>query len=517
MPAKAVARDLAATGIKGLDDILNGGLTRNRTYLVQGDPGVGKTTLGLQFLLEGVRKGETVLYIGLSETADELKSVADSHDWSLEKINIFEYSAGERLQEQTETTLFHPSEIELGEATKTMIEEVERVRPQRVVIDSLSEVRLLAQNALRYRRQVLGLKQYFAGRQCTVILLDDKPGSGGDMQLLTLAHGVIHLEQVTPMYGAERRRLRVGKYRGAKYRGGYHDFTIRTGGIVVFPRLVAADTRHEGKREQLASGLKNIDALLGGGLDRGTSTLIIGPAGTGKSSLATQYVSAAAERGENAAIFLFDESRATTFARSAAIGIDLPKHVKSGHLTVQQIDPAEVSPGEFAELVRQTVETNKVSIVVIDSLNGYLNAMPEESFLTVQMHELLTYLGQHGVATILIVAQAGMVGAMVSPVDVSYLADSVILFRYFELRGEIQKAVSVLKKRTGSHERTIRQFSISSDGLAVGPPLSEFHGVLSGTPLLDPSLKAKSEEADRGTDAGERKKRPGPDSRPKRA
>jgi len=486
MSTEPKKREIAPTGIKGLDDVLNGGLTRNRVYLVQGDPGVGKTTLGLQFLMEGARNGESCLYLTLSETLDELQSVADSHHWSLDNIHVFEYSAADRLDSEEESTLFHPSEVELGQATRTLLEQVEKVKPTRVVFDSLSEIRLLAQNPLRYRRQILGLKQYFAGRNCTVLLLDDKNATSGDMQLMTLAHGVIMLEQLAPMYGAERRRLRVAKLRGLRYRGGFHDFTIRTGGIVVYPRLVASEHRDNFKPERMASGITAIDSLLGGGIDRGTSTLIMGPAGSGKSALATQYVVAAAERGEKAAVFAFDESRGTLFARSAAINMHLMKHVQSGRVTVQQIDPAEIPPGEFVHLVREAVEEREISILVIDSLNGYMNAMPEEHFLTIQLHELLTYLGQKGVATILVVAQHGLVGStMLTPVDVSYLADSVILLRYYELAGEIRKAVSVVKKRSGQHEKAIRQLTMGSDGLTVGPPLTEFRGVLSGTPLFN--------------------------------
>lgn len=484
-------REVAPTGIPGLDDVLSGGLPKNRVYLVMGDPGVGKTTIGLHFLREGVRRGEKVLYIGLSETRDEIEDVADSHGWSLDGVDIFEYSAATRLDDVDDTTLFHPSEIELGEATRTMIREVERVQPTRVVIDSLAEVRLLAQSPLRYRRQILALKDYFAGKHSTVLLLDDKDAASGDMQLLTLAHGVVILEQLAPTYGPERRRIRVSKLRGVKYRGGYHDCAIRTGGLEVFPRLVAAEHRVAKPSGCLPSGLEGIDSLLGGGIDRGTSTLVTGPAGSGKSALATQYVIAAAERGENAVMFLFDESRGTMLTRSEAINMHVQKHVDSGRVVIQQIDPAEVPPGEFVHLVRQQVEQRNITVLVIDSLNGYMNAMPEERFLTVHMHELLTYLGHQGVATLLVVAQHGLVGsAMVAPVDVSYLADSVILTRYFELAGEIRKAVSVIKKRSGGHEKAIRPLNITPEGLEVGPPLTEFRGVLSGTPLLDTNIAA---------------------------
>ena len=486
-------RDLARTGIPGLDDVLAGGLTRNRTYVVQGDPGVGKTTLGLQFILSGVERGETGLYLTLSETKEELEAVADSHGWSIEKIHVFEYSAHDRLAADEESTLFHPSEVELGQAVQALIAEVERVKPRRVVIDSLSEIRLLAQNPLRYRRQILGLKHYFSGRDVTVLLLDDKNATQGDMQLMTLAHGVINLEQLSPAYGAERRRMRISKFRGVKYRGGFHDFNIRTGGLVVYPRLVAAEHRHPYDLHSLSSGIPAVDELLGGGIDRGTSTLIIGPAGAGKSALSTHYAVAAAERGENAALFIFDESRSTLFARSESLRLDLCEHTASGRITIQQIDPAEVPPGEFVQLVRDAVEQREISVLIIDSLNGYVNAMPEERFLTIHMHELLTYLGQKGVATILVVAQQGLIGSsMTAPVDVSYLADCVVLLRYFEHAGEIRKAISVMKKRSGKHEQAIRPFSFSTEGIEVGEPLSDFHGILSGTPLLDPDTRDAS-------------------------
>ena len=489
----SMKRELAPTGISGLDDVLGGGLTKNRIYLVMGDPGVGKTTLGLHFLREGARLGERVLYIALSETKDEIEAVAESHGWSLEGIDIFEYSAATRLDDSDESTLFHPSEVELGEATRRMMEAVERVNPERVVIDSLAEVRLLAQSPLRYRRQILGLKQYFVGRQCTVLLLDDKDVASGDMQLLTLAHGVLLLEQLAPMYGAERRRMRVSKLRGVKYRGGFHDVTIRTGGLIVYPRLVAAEHQNAQKDGRVTSGIPAFDALLGGGLDRGTSTLIMGPAGSGKSALATQYAVAAAQRGENVGMFLFDESRATMLMRSSSISMPVREFVNEGLIAIQQIDPAEVPPGEFVQLVREQVEKRDISLLVIDSLNGYVNAMPEERFLTIHMHELLTYLGQRGVATLVVVAQHGVVGQnMMTPVDVSYLADCVILMRYFELAGELRKAVSVVKKRSGAHEKAIRPYAIGPDGLTVGPPLTEFHGVLSGTPLIDSNMPGVS-------------------------
>jgi circadian clock protein KaiC len=486
-------RELATTGIAGLDDVLGGGLTKNRIYLVMGDPGVGKTTLGLHFLREGARLGERVLYIALSETKAEIEAVAESHGWSLEGVDIFEYSAATRLDDTEEGTLFHPSEVELGEATRTMMEAVQRVNPQRVVIDSLAELRLLAQSPLRYRRQILGLKQYFVGRQCTVLLLDDKDVASGDMQLLTLAHGVLLLEQLAPMYGAERRRMRVSKLRGVKYRGGFHDVTIRTGGLVVFPRLVAAEHRSALKDGRINSGIPAFDTLLGGGIDRGTSTLILGPAGSGKSALATQCAVAAAQRGENVGMFLFDESRATMLMRSSSISMPVKQFIDEGFISIQQIDPAEVPPGEFVQLVREQVEKRDITVLVIDSLNGYVNAMPEERFLTIHMHELLTYLGQRGVATLLVVAQHGVVGQnMMTPVDVSYLADCVILMRYFELAGELRKAVSVVKKRSGAHEKAIRPYAIGPGGLTIGPPLTEFHGVLSGTPLLDNNMPSVS-------------------------
>lgn len=482
----------AATGIVGLDDILGGGFPVTRLYLVEGDPGSGKTTLALQFLIEGVKRGESGLYVTLSETRDELESVAESHGWTLDHVSIHELA----LPEETQTpggnyTFFHPSEVELGWTTQSVLAEVERVKPTLVVFDSLSEMRLLAHDPLKYRRQILSLKHFFIGRNCTVLLLDDRSSTAGDLQLQSLAHGVVLLEQLSPLYGAERRRLRVIKMRGVKYRGGFHDFSIEKGGLEVYPRLVAAEhkisKRENGGygREQTSTGVVGLDNLLGGGLTRGTSTLVMGPAGSGKSAFACQHSVAAAARGEKTAFFAFDEGISTIFERSEAIGSKLPEYVERGLISIQQVDPAEMSPGEFVRNVRDAVEIDGVKVIVIDSLNGYLNAMPEEKFLVIQLHELLSYLNQKGIVTILVVAQHGMLGsAMESPVDVSYLADTVLMLRYFEAYGNVRKAISVVKKRSGGHEGSIRDYSLSKDGLKVGLPLDDFHGILTGVPQI---------------------------------
>jgi circadian clock protein KaiC len=481
------------TGVPGLDDILNDGLIPNRLYLVDGDPGSGKTTLSLQFLLEGLKDGENCLYITLSETKEELTAGAEAHGWSLDRVEIVEFITEAReLNGDTQVTMYHPSEVELSETTKRVLEAVERVNPSRIVFDSLSEMRLLAQNPLRYRRQILALKQFFIGRQCTVLLLDDRTSEGADFQLHSVAHGVISLEQLAPGYGAARRRLRVMKFRGTDFRGGYHDFCIKRGGLTVFPRLVASEYSEPFERGCVKSGVTALDALLGGGPERGTSTLLMGPAGSGKSTIAVQYAVAAAERGEHAAMFVFDESIATLEARTEVLGIKFKEASKLGQVKVQQVDAAELSPGEFAYLVRHSVEKDKARVIVIDSLNGYMNAMPEEQFLTAHLHELLTYLGRQGVATFMVVAQHGIIGSnMQPPVDTSYLADSVVLLRYFEDAGKVKKAISVVKKRSGAHEQSIRELRFDEEGIHLSEPLTQFRGIMAGD--LVELKEAKSE------------------------
>lgn len=481
-PSPSVSPPKVASGVEGLDHILVGGFPQNRFYLIEGEPGSGKTTLGLQFLLEGARLGEPGLYVTLSETADELRAVALSHAWSLEGVTLYELTAAaENLNPDEEYTILHPSEVELSETVKAVFEEVERINPKRVVFDSLSEMRLLARDPLRYRRQILGLKQFFAGRDCTVLLLDDRTSEVGDLQLQSISHGVVRLECLPVEYGAERRRLRIVKLRGVHFRGGYHDFQIVTGGIVVFPRLVAADHHQAFAPGEVASGVAELDALFGGGLLLGTSVLLMGPAGAGKSVVATQYAIAAAERGDRAAIYGFDEGLENALVRADGLKMPLRSHVAAGRIAFQPVAPAELSPGEFVHRVRHNVERDGARVVIIDSLNGYLAAMPEERSLLVQLHELLTYLDQQGVLTVMSVAQHGLMGTAETPIDVSYLADAVVLFRYFEVAGEVRQALSVMKMRTGRHERTIRELRLGP-GIRVGPPLTQFDGVLSGVP-----------------------------------
>jgi circadian clock protein KaiC len=474
----------STSGVPGLDDILGGGFIPNRLYLIDGNPGAGKTTLAMQYMMEGARRGEKCLYVTLSETREELESVAVSHGWSLAGVEILELIANEtELNTDTQLTMYHPAEVELNQTTRTIIEHVNQVNPSRVVVDSLAELRMLAQNSLRYRRQILALKQFFIGRQSTVLLLDDHTASGTDKQLQSIAHGVIDLEQVAVEFGGQRRRLRVIKFRASGYRGGFHDFSIERGGLVTFPRLVAAEHATEFASSTIASGVTALDLLLGGGPDRGTSTLLIGPAGAGKSTVAIQYAVAAAQRGDHAAIFAFDESTALMAARLDSMGIRFSEGRKKGQVRVKQVDPAELSPGEFTYLVRRAVEEDGAKVIVIDSLNGYLNAMPEERFLVIQLHELLTYLGNQGVTTLMVVAQHGLMGSgMKSPIDASYLADSVVVIRYFENAGHVKKAISVLKKRSGVHEESIRELRFTPKGIELSEPLREFQGILTGVP-----------------------------------
>ncbi|HUR81815.1 MAG TPA: ATPase domain-containing protein [Thermoanaerobaculia bacterium] len=477
--------DIAATGIEGLDYVLLGGFPRNHVYLLQGDPGVGKTTLGLQFLLEGARHGERGLYITLSETRSELEAVARSHHWDPSGIEVYEHLIGEHSLNEEDTTVFYPAEVELGQTVKALLDSVERYKPSRVVLDSLSEIRLLAQSTLRYRKQILALKQFFATRNITVLMLDDRTAEHNDLQLQSVPHGVVELERFTPVYGSARRRLQLVKVRGLNFRDGYHDFNIKTGGIVVYPRLVAAEEQHADLAQSaVQSGEAVLDEMLGGGLDRGSSTLVMGPAGSGKSALSTQYAIGAAKRGEKAAMFIFEESMSSLYNRSHSLGMPLREYVESGMIAIRQVDPAQLQPGEFAHLVRKSVEDG-VRVLVIDSLNGFLNAVPEERFLLLHLHELLSYLGQNGVSTLLVFAQHGLVGSMHAPVDVSYLADTVVLLRFFEARGKIRKALSVVKKRGGLHDTAIRDFTLSSKGLSVGDALEDFRGVLTGVPTFE--------------------------------
>jgi circadian clock protein KaiC len=480
----ASSTSFISTGIPGLDNVLGGGLTRERLYLVEGDPGAGKTTLALQFLAEGAARGETVLYITLAETEVELRAVAQTHGMSLDGITVHEVIPDESMLDPDEQyTVLEPAEVELGATNNQIIALVEKLNPARVVLDSLSELQLLSGTPLRYRRHVLALKQYFSKRACTALLLDDKTSLKGDQQVRSIAHCVISLQHTDSEYGAERRLVRVLKYRGVAFRRGPHDYSIITGGIVVYPRIVAAESRELSRRAKIGSGLAELDLLLGGGIEEGSSTLVSGPPGTGKSSVAVQFVKAVTDRGERAAMFLFEESFNTLLNRSEGIGIDLHKPYESGLLTVYQIDPAEMSPGEFSHAVCNAADKG-AKVIVIDSLNGYLNAMPEAGFLSTHLHEILTYLGQRGVVTFLVGVQQGIVGSMTTATDVSYMADNVLVLRYFEAQGSVQKAISVFKKRGSAHETTLRRFDITPRGIAVGHVLSNFQGILTGVPQI---------------------------------
>lgn len=479
--ASKSTEERASSGITGLDEILHGGLPRNHLYLVDGDPGTGKTTLGLQFLVDGVNNGERGLYVTLSESRNELTAIAESHGWTLDGIDLFELPSDSAREEGY--TIFHPAEIELQRTVENILEIVEKSKPTRVVLDSLSEMRLLARDPLRFRRQILSLKQYFAGLNCTVLMLDDKTSPDGDLQLHSLAHGVVVLEHISLDYGEERRRLQVTKLRGARFRGGYHDFRIHTGGLAVYPRIMSDKIRLEPHTESLTSNSSELDTLLGGGATRGTSVLITGAAGTGKSILATQYAKAAVERGEKVRFYLFDERIATFLTRSSALDMDVSDAIEDGRLSLCQIEPTQISPGEFAAAVVKAVEEDNVSVIVIDSINGYMQSMPEERLLPIQVHEMLSYLANNNVTIFMTLVQRGVFG---NPVDeaaeISYLADTVVLMRYFEFEGAVRQAISVVKKRSGDHEHTIREAKVGPGGLDIGEPLREFHGVLTGVP-----------------------------------
>lgn len=473
------------TGVPGLDEILGGGLTRDRIYLIEGTPGSGKTTLALQFLLKGRELGESGLYITLSETEVELRAAAASHGWNLDGISLFELVSEEGLNPDSEQSVLHPSDVELGETTRGVMARVDEIKPLRVVFDSLSEMRLLAQNPLRHRRQILALKHFFASRHCTVLLLDDLTAEDGDLQLHSIAHGVITLQRTPQEYGSQRRRLEVVKMRGIKFRGGFHDFELDTGGVTVFERLVAAHHHADFTEEMVSTGSVKLDALVGGGLSRGTNTLLSGPSGVGKTTTAIRCALSALERGERVAYYLFDEGLPTLLARSKALGMDLRPYLDSGHFLIRAIDPAELSPGEFAYLVRGAVEGEQARFVVIDSLNAYLQAMPGQKFLLLQMHEMLTYLNQQGVVTLLILGQHGFVGEVRSDLDLSYLSDGIVLFRFFEAEGSVRTAISTVKSRTTSHERTIRELRLTDQGIEVGEALTDFQGIMSGLPSYE--------------------------------
>jgi len=481
------AGKLCPTGIQGLDEVLGGGLPCHRFYLVEGDPGVGKTTLALQFLLEGARAGEKCLYITLSESKEEIEQVARSHGFSLDALQIIELSALEaEMGTKKQNTLFHPSEVELQDTVEILKNHVDRIQPTRVAFDSLSELRLMAEMTLRYRRQLLAFKQFLMGKQCTVLLLDDLSHSEtGDAQVQSIAHGVISLEKKDCEYGGEQRRLRIRKLRGQPFRGGSHDFTIAHGGLRVFPRLVAAAHNTGYADKTLKTGVSDLDQLLGGGLDAGTSNLLIGPAGTSKTTLALQCAYHAASHGGKVLFFTFDETSRIICRRAAKIGLDIRPFLESGAIVLRKVDPAEIGPGQFAHDIKGAIEKDQTEIVVIDSLNGYLAAMGDERVLSLHLHELLTYLSHQGVATILTLTQSGLIGAMQSPVDLTYLADTVVLLRFFEAAGAVKKAISVMKKRSDNHETTIREFRVDSQGLRIGEPLSQFRGVLTGVPTFE--------------------------------
>lgn len=488
----------AKTGIPGLDDVLFGGLPAHHVYLLEGTPGTGKTTLALQFVFEGLRSGEKALYIALSETTQELHAIAESHGWNLDSVDVYEITPVEAsLQPGEEYTIFHSDEVEMAETIKLILNRVEEVQATRVVIDSLAELRLLSRDPVRYRRQTLALKQHFTRKKITVLLLDDRTSERIDSQLHSLVHGVITLERLPRDYGKNRRRLEIVKLRGAEYADGYHDYSIQRGGIVVFPRLVSAHQHRPFQPETVSSNMPGLDDLLGGGLDRGSATLLLGPSGSGKTTLAIKYAVAAIERAEPVALYTFDEGISSLLTRGDGLGMNLSEHVRAKRITIEQVNPAELSPGDFAYRVRRSVEQDRAQMVIIDSLNGYMTAMPQEEFLSLQMHELLNYLNQQGVVTLLILAQQGILGSMQTNIDLSYLADSIVLLRFFEAAGRVRRAISVVKKRSSKHEQTIREFTIvAPDGVQLGHPLQEFQGVLSGLPRFTGDLSSLSNKID---------------------
>jgi circadian clock protein KaiC len=487
----------AKTGVAGLDEILGGGLPENHVYLIEGTPGTGKTTLALQFSIEGLRSGEKVLYIALSETSGELLRIAESHGWNIDDLSLFEITPVEAsVQPGEEYTIFHSDEVEMTETIKIILSRAEETQASRIVIDSMAELRLLSRDPVRYRRQALALKQHFTRRQVTVLLLDDRTSDRIDRQLHSMVHGVITLERLAREYGKNRRRMEIAKLRGCVYAEGYHDYTIEHGGLIIYPRLQSNHDKRAFTREQISSSISGLDELLGGGLDRGSSTLVLGPSGAGKTTLTIKYAVAAIDRAEPVAVYTFDEGADSLITRGDSLGMNLSENLRKKKITIDQVNPAELSPGDFAHRVKRSVENDKAQVVIIDSLNGYFTAMPQEEFLTLQMHELLNYLNEKGVVTMLILAQQGILGSLQTSIDLSYLADNIILLRFFEAAGEVRRAVSVVKKRSSKHEQTIRQFTIGPpDGILIGQPLTEFQGVLSGLPSFtgDPaSLFKKS-------------------------